>query len=174
MIWNLRTSQVDDACVVRTKDLTENVYNGFNTCYIAIDTGHTLSQEKQEFGEEAGHLFWLQKPKNIYCQIHHFCQVSAGYNARVPWNLSSTGPLENVLPHHCTLSAMTYFWSNTFPPHLKVFPEVPPKALASTKSCNIWGCCYSYESCAVASPWKEARQKERSQKCFLQACKSGF
>lgn len=44
---------------------------------------HIVSQKKQEFGEEAGHLLFLQKPMNIYHQIKHFCQVSAGYNMPV-------------------------------------------------------------------------------------------
>lgn len=113
MIWNLRTSQVDDACVVRTKDLTEDVYNGFNTCYIAIDIGHTLSQEKQEFGEEAGHLFWLQKPKSIYCQIHHFCQVSAGYDAPVPWNWTSRKRFSSSLHFECNDLFLTQHLSST-------------------------------------------------------------
>lgn len=49
---------------------------------------------------------------------------------------------------------------------VKVFPEVPLKALPSTKSCNTWGCCYSYESCALASPWKEARKVKGSRSTF--------
>ena len=102
---------------VRTKDLTECTTHQkclqwlqhLLDCHRHCLLRHTLSLEKKEFGEEARHLYRLQNPMNIYCQINHFCQVSAGYDMPVPWNLSSTGSLENALPHHCTFECNDLF-----------------------------------------------------------------